>query len=138
MKYRMIELEKALNPDFLMERGYKWIWYQQFTRTKTAPVAVIPVSDCGRISLDMLIEACIFERDAQAPSEIHIFDDGDGQHRAVEILSEAEDNEAENYTDRRQLLKKQFGKYMTIRYYFNQDEDGQAGIECAVIRDYEA
>ncbi len=103
---------------------YQYAWIQEYDK--------VILSEASKVYLDMdnLIEARFFNES----KEFHIFN----QDALVCVETEMEDSD--QYFEEKQLLRKKFGKNITIRHYFGFDigsdnvkVDGQAYIKYSAL-----
>lgn len=113
--------EDVENIDYINEE-YCYAWVQEYDR-----VILDRVSNVA-INYDNLIEARIFSTD----KELHIFEQNDCLN-AVEIIRE----DGDDYFEEKQILRKRFGKSITMRNYVDYEDDGQAYIVNTVLSDCE-
>ncbi|MBE5924766.1 MAG: hypothetical protein E7271_09960 [Lachnospiraceae bacterium] len=102
--------------------NYCYAWVQEYDSVKLGTVNDVS------IDYDNIIEARFFSSD----KELHIFC-YDDEMCAVEIIKEDEDD----YFEEKQILRKRFGKNITLRYYVDYEDDGQAYIVNTVLSDCE-
>ena len=109
-------LADAFDKNLLMEEGYTDIWVQSISDTVIGSLAEI------ELDADLLLEARIIG----SGKELHIFEyqdfESEERLRAVETIME----DGDIFIDtRKQYLRKKYGKYIALRHYLNQDQDGQ-------------
>lgn len=102
--------------------NYRYVWIQGYDIVNLGEVKDV------KINYDTIIEARFFSPD----KELHIFPFGD-EMCAVEIIKEDNDD----YFEEKQMLRKRFGKSITLRYYIDYEDDGQAYITNTVLSDCE-
>lgn len=122
MKTELVDLKNATDPDWLKKAGYQYAWIQSENSV------MIGTLDDVKIDHDLLLEARIFSNE----KEIHVFT-YDDELRAVLTEHEKDDHVIE----RKQLLRRRFGKTVTVRHYVGYEEDGQAFIQKTVLCGYE-
>lgn len=117
-----VDMTEAIQNSFMEQEELSYVWIQ-----KLDSVGVVKVSDLNELDLDTLLELRAFNNN----KELHIFWFED-EFRAVMTVKENEDC----FYEEKQLLRKKFGDYITMRHYISYQEDGQAYISNTAICDY--
>ena len=114
-------IEDIKSIDKIIE-SYRYVWVQEYDSVNLGKGKDVT------INYDNIIEARFFSSD----KELHIFLFGDALC-AIEIIKEEKDD----YFEEKQILRKRFGKSITLRYYIDYEDDGQAYIVNTVLSDCE-
>lgn len=96
---------------------------------ETGRVAVGSTQDI-KINRNALLEAFLFcdVRSSGKVGMIHIFQNQEGKLSAVKV----EPSKQAEYAEHTQVLRSRFGKELTVRQYFESEEDGQAYVVCTI------
>jgi hypothetical protein len=111
MKTKIINIEDALNKDFLKSLGLEYALIYNFDGV------IVDFLDEVKIDKRKLLEARFFNE----KEEVHIFKECD--LKSVYMIEDGD-----KYSDEKYILANKYGKGMTVRNYFSFDDDGQAYI----------
>lgn len=123
MRTKKIELVEALDREYWMKQGFRYVWKQEISCSE-----LLTVEESDSIEEGNLLEARIFTNG----KELHIFPYEDVLQAVV-----TESEEGDDFWEESQLLSGRFGYSVIIRNYIAYDPDGQAYIIRSVMNGYD-
>ena len=123
MRTNEFSVSEVLNGHALLDKGYRYGWIQSISSVQIGDI------DSLDINSESLLEARFFNEE----KEMHIFNYNDSL-KAIETVLEKCDHAIEE----KQILRKKYGKTVTLRNFIDFDpDDGQAFVCRTVLCGYE-
>ena len=134
MKTEKIGITEACDTASLAKRGLEYAWIMKIGSVTLGRTAAADLSDP-----DEILEARIFSD----REEIHIFRFEDEltavrtctEDSDVNVTDRLSDAGGDHYFEEKQVLRRRFGKSVTLRRFIGHDEDGLSRIERTVLCD---